>query len=99
MIDAAEFWINCKLPAFLSSFSHLQVIQNLAPSTILWCQCDIQMALLNSFFSVFIVLYIYFATTLRLGTFLSIDLIQPQTKTKTLDQEYTEYWLGEVLKP
>ena len=34
MVDGAEFWISCKRPAFLSSFSSLQVIQNLAPSTI-----------------------------------------------------------------
>ena len=57
------------------------------------------MAPLNSSFSVFIVLGIYFASTLQLGIFFSIDLIQPQTKTKTLVQEYTGYWLGEVLKP
>ena len=29
----AEFWISCKRPAFLSSFSRLQVIQNKRP----WC--------------------------------------------------------------
>ena len=28
--------------ALLSSFSRLQLIQNLAPSTIMWRQCDIQ---------------------------------------------------------
>ena len=54
------------------------------------------MALLSTSFSVFIVLGIYFASTLQLGIFLSIDLIQAQTKTKTLDREYC---LGEVLKP
>ena len=43
MVDGAEFWISCKWPAFLSSFSCLQVIQNLAPSTIVWCQCDIKL--------------------------------------------------------
>ena len=32
-IDGAEFWITCKWLAFLSSFSHLQVIQNKGP----WC--------------------------------------------------------------
>ena len=30
--DGAEFWISCKQPAFLSSFSPLQVIQNKRPS-------------------------------------------------------------------
>ena len=40
-VDGAEFWISCKQPAFLSSFSHLQVIHNLVPSTIVWHQCDI----------------------------------------------------------
>ena len=30
MVDGAEFWISCKRPAFLSVFSHLQMIQNLA---------------------------------------------------------------------
>ena len=29
--DGAEFWISCKRPAFLSSFSRLQVIQNKCP--------------------------------------------------------------------
>ena len=32
--DGAEFWISCKRPAFLSSFSRLQVIQNKRP----WCR-------------------------------------------------------------
>ena len=31
MVDGAEFWISCKRPAFLSSFSRLQVVQNSAP--------------------------------------------------------------------
>ena len=31
--EGAEFWITCKQLAFLSSFSHLQVIQNKRP----WC--------------------------------------------------------------
>ena len=31
--DGAEFWISCKRPVFLSSFSRLQVIQNKRP----WC--------------------------------------------------------------
>ena len=33
MVDEVEFWINCKRLAFLSSFSHWQVIQNKRP----WC--------------------------------------------------------------
>ena len=43
MVDGDDFWINGKQPAFLSSFSHLQVIQNSAPSTIVWRHCDIGM--------------------------------------------------------
>ena len=42
MVDGTEFWITCKRPAFLSSFSRLLVIQNLAPSTMVWHQCDIR---------------------------------------------------------
>ena len=42
MVDGVVFRISCKQPAFLSSSSHLQVIQNLAPSTIVWHQCDIR---------------------------------------------------------
>ena len=42
MVDGAEFWISCKRPAYLSSFSRLQLIQKLAPSTIMWHQCDIR---------------------------------------------------------
>ena len=42
MVDGAVFWISCKQPAFLSGFSHLQVIQNLVPSIIVWHQCDTQ---------------------------------------------------------
>ena len=48
MVDGAKFWISCKQPAFLSSFSRLQVIQNSAPSTILWRQCDIRIEVLLS---------------------------------------------------
>ena len=44
MVDGTEFWISCKRPAFLSSFSRFQVIQNSAPSTIVWRQCDIWIA-------------------------------------------------------
>ena len=36
MVDGTEFWTSCKQPSFLCSFSHLQLIQNLAPSTIMW---------------------------------------------------------------
>ena len=43
MVDGAEHLISCHWPAFLSAFSHLQLIQNSAPSTICWCQCDIRM--------------------------------------------------------
>ena len=42
MVDGTEFWICCKWLAFLITFSRLQVIQNLAPSTISWYQCDIR---------------------------------------------------------
>ena len=47
MVDGADFWISCKLPAFLSSFSCLQVIQNSAPSTISWRQCDIPITIIE----------------------------------------------------
>ena len=42
MVDGAEFRITCKGVKLLRKASHLQVIQNSAPSTILWRQCDIQ---------------------------------------------------------
>ena len=42
MADGAEHLISCHWLAFLSDFSHLQLIQNSAPSTICWCQCDIR---------------------------------------------------------
>ena len=42
MADGAEFWISYQRLAFLSIFSRWQLIQNLAPSTILWRQCDIE---------------------------------------------------------
>ena len=42
MVDGAEHLINCDWLAFLSAFSHLQLIQNSAPSNICWCQCDIR---------------------------------------------------------
>jgi hypothetical protein len=34
IVDSTEFWISCKRLAFLSTFSHLNMIQNSAPSTI-----------------------------------------------------------------
>ena len=42
MIDGAKFWISCWQLAFLSILSRQQLIQDLVPSTILWCQCDIR---------------------------------------------------------
>ena len=42
MVDGAEHLISCDWLVFLSAFSHLQLIQNSALSTICWCQCDIQ---------------------------------------------------------
>ena len=42
------FWIVCKRPAFLSSFSRLQLIQNLAPSVAGMRQCDIRILLWQS---------------------------------------------------
>ena len=41
MVDCAKFWINYQQLAFLSSYSRWQLIQNLVPSTIMRCQCDI----------------------------------------------------------
>ena len=38
------FWIVCKRPAFLSCFSRLKTIQNLAPSAAGMRQCDIRIA-------------------------------------------------------
>ena len=45
MVDGARFWISCKRPAFFSSFGRLQLVQNSAPSTIVWCQIDIRILL------------------------------------------------------
>ena len=42
---ALNFELVVKRQAFLSSFSPLQVIQNSAPSTIVWRQCDAQMSI------------------------------------------------------
>ena len=45
MVDGTEHLISCDWLAFLSVFSHLQLIQNSAPSTICWCHCDIWIGL------------------------------------------------------
>ena len=42
MVDGAKIWISYQQPAFFISSSHWQLIQNLAPSTIVWRQCDIR---------------------------------------------------------
>ena len=47
MVDGAEFQISCKLPAFLSSFSRLQVWFKIHASTFVWRQCDIRMQVLQ----------------------------------------------------
>ena len=41
MVDGSEFLISYQQLAFLSNFSGSQLIKDLAPSTIMWCQCDI----------------------------------------------------------
>ena len=43
MIDGTKFWITCKGLKLLRKAVHLQLIQNLAPSTIVWHHCDIRM--------------------------------------------------------
>ena len=43
MVDGAEFWIICKRLKLLRKGGHLQLIQNSAPSTIVWRQYDIRM--------------------------------------------------------
>ena len=48
MVDGAEHLTSCHLLAFLSAFSYIQLMQNSAPSTICWCQCDIQIDLGHS---------------------------------------------------
>ena len=45
--EGTEFWISCKLPAFLSNFSPLQLIQNSVPSFTRQRQCDIQISLIR----------------------------------------------------
>ena len=42
MVDGAKFRIRYQRLAFLSSFGRWQLIQNLAPSTMVWRQYDIQ---------------------------------------------------------
>ena len=42
MADGAKFWITCKRLKLLRKAGRLQLIQNSAPSTIVWRQCDIQ---------------------------------------------------------
>ena len=44
-LNGTIFWISYQRLAFLSILSHWQLISNSAPSTIVWCQCDIQIAL------------------------------------------------------
>ena len=41
LVDGAEFWITSKRLKLLRKAGCLQLIQNLASSTILWRQCDI----------------------------------------------------------
>ena len=41
MVDGAKFWFSYQWLAFLSALSRWQLFQNLAPSTIVWRQCDI----------------------------------------------------------
>ena len=43
MVDGAKFWISYQRLTVLSISSHWELIQNSAPSTIMWGQCDIQM--------------------------------------------------------
>ena len=42
MVDDAKFWISYQRQVWLSRFDRWQLIQNLASSTIVWRQCDIQ---------------------------------------------------------
>ena len=48
MVDGAEHLTSCHLLAFLSAFSSIQLMQNSAPSTVYWCQCDIRIDLGHS---------------------------------------------------
>ena len=49
MVDGTKFLISYQRLAFLSSFSSWQLIQNLAPSIIVWCQCEIQLITRSGF--------------------------------------------------
>ena len=42
MVDGAEFRITCMGLKLLRKAGRLELIQNSAPSTIVWCQCDIR---------------------------------------------------------
>ena len=46
-LDGAKFWICYQRLAFLISFSPWQLIQNSAPSSIVWRQCDIRISVNN----------------------------------------------------
>ena len=48
MVDGAGFLIKCQRLRIMSKASHWQLIQNLAPSTIVWRQCDIQIRKFHS---------------------------------------------------
>ena len=47
VVDGAEFWIISQWLRLLRKASHWQLIQNSAPSTIMWRQCDIRINLLT----------------------------------------------------
>ena len=49
IVDGAEFWITCKRLKLLRKAGRLQLIQNSAPSTIVWRQCDIRITLAHSY--------------------------------------------------
>ena len=41
MVDGIEIWITCKRLKLMRKAGSLQLIPNSAPSTIVWCQCEI----------------------------------------------------------
>ena len=47
MVDGGEFWITCKRLEELRKAGWLQLIQNSAASTIVWCQCDIRIVIMS----------------------------------------------------
>ena len=49
MVNGAEFWISCKRLKLLRKAGCLQLIQNSAPSTSVWRQCDIRIVLQQIF--------------------------------------------------